>query len=138
MIGIPANRAARVRVTSMVVGIVLLAYAGTAVANDVDIPGPGWDLIATTLAGVASLMVAAYTRGLERRISITEIGLSGLKDRVLTDYHDAQETERMITSALKPFEVALAHLSTQVAAIHTRLDRMDVPQARAERAGGKP
>lgn len=131
------DRASRVRIACTAIGAALLTYAGVAYAGEANLPGPGWDLIATTLAGIASLLVAAYARGLERRLGAVEVGLAGLKERVLTDYHDASETERNVSQSMRPLEVALQHLSGQVAAIHARMDSMNVPQARSSSSGSK-
>lgn len=125
---IPNSRIARVRKVCIAFGVLMLASAAV-LAEDGRGGGPSWEGIATGLVGVLSLVVGAYARGLERRVGNVETGLKGLNDRVLSDYHDARDTEHAIALTLKPIEVILAHLQSEIAAIHKRLDRMNVPQA---------
>lgn len=124
---LPNDRVARVRRVCFVAGVLLLA-SSVAIAEDSHGSGPSWESISTGLVGVLSLIIGAYARGLERRVGDVEKDLKGLNDRVLSDYHDARDTEHAIALTLKPIEVMLMHLQSEISAIHRRLDQMNVPQ----------
>lgn len=124
---LPGYRITRVKRVLLCAGVVFLSFA--AWASDGGQSSPTWESIATGLVGVLSLIIGAYARGLERRVFSMESGLKGLNDKVLGDYHDATDTERAIAQALKPIELVLGHLQSEIAAVHARLDKLAVPQA---------
>lgn len=115
----------------------LLLASGMATAATVQggSAGPSWEWLAGTVFAVAGALLMGYARGMERRIVGLERGQADLKERILTQYHDAADTERTIRSELQPVHISIAHIQNSVEAMHIRLDRMHVPAARQPLSG---
>lgn len=82
--------------------------------------GPSWESVAiiggtviTILLSVVISMVAAYSKSLDRRLTIIESLHKSLNDRVLSQYHDKTETNTL-----------LGEVKIRVEALHTRFDML--------------
>lgn len=124
-------------------------YAQSELVDRHDVPT--WEMLVPYLAGLAVVAITAYARGLSGRISAIEKDISvkkadsnrqidTLKERMLTQYHDAQEIERIIRSAIAPIETKIMYVHKELAkidAIHARLDRLNVPRAHIPQDNGE-
>ena len=130
----------------IVVGLCLLFYSAVLYAqpeildrHDV----PTWEILVPYVFGSVLAIVVAYARGLSSRI--TDIArdietkkadsnnqIAALKERMLTQYHDSAEIERVIQSAIAPIQTQLTYMNRELAkvdSIHIRLDKLNVPRA---------
>lgn len=104
---------------------------------------PTWEILVPYAFGVFAAGVGAYAKGLSSRVKSLEKEMllkkadsdhqiADLKERMLTQYHDAQEIDRIVRSALEPFKLQFEYIHkelTKVDALHARLDRWNVPRA---------
>lgn len=116
----------------LLIGAGLLLIGSVVAAQDFNIgpahPGAvSWEAIGTLALGVVISMVGAYAKGLERRVSRNENALDHLRDTLLGEHLDKQESAEAIQSALAPIRVELAQNTRSIEALHRRLDAANFP-----------
>lgn len=92
----------------------------------VDPTGPTWEVVAvaggtiiTILLSIIISLIAAYAKGLGKRIDILEVAHHNLNDRVLSQYHDKTETNRL-----------LGEVKESIVSLHGRFDMLLNQQAK--------
>jgi Tfp pilus assembly protein PilO len=80
--------------------------------------GPSWEVVAiiagtiiTILISIVISLIAGYTKALGRRLESLEVSHRALNDKVLSQYHDKNETNTL-----------LSDVKASVSALHQRFD----------------
>lgn len=116
-------------------GLGLLFFVQRSFAADAVTDSVGWRDACLGALALVMVLTGVFMRSLDSRVASVEEDITKTREELLGDYNRKEEARTAMADALGPIKASLTRLDEGMQAIHSRLDQLKAPHARASRDG---